>query len=130
MATYGAGFTLTAYGYDLRSIPLPGFVRFSTRTAFLRCCLSPCVSPRRMLVFGIWAQKLCDIYSSIGCAQSSSRPPLEPPFDFLLNFCSCQTARCFNKSKGVLITGPKLKALRNPQPGWGFSVHKKGQSVA
>lgn len=46
-----------------------------------------------------------DIYSSIGCALSSFRPPLGPPFDFLLNFCSCQTARCFNKSKGVLITG-------------------------
>ncbi|MEF6794420.1 hypothetical protein U9816_11960, partial [Escherichia coli] len=39
--------------------------------------------------------------------------------------CSCQTARCFNKSKGVLITGLKLKAFRNPQPSWGFSVHKK-----
>ncbi|MFY4654231.1 hypothetical protein PQ669_07170, partial [Escherichia coli] len=39
--------------------------------------------------------------------------------------CSCQTARCFNKSKGVLITGSKLKAFRNPQPSWGFSVHKK-----
>ncbi|MCV5455427.1 hypothetical protein OFP65_20265, partial [Escherichia coli] len=36
-----------------------------------------------------------------------------------------QTARCFNKSKGVLITGSKLKAFRNPQPSWGFSVHKK-----
>ncbi|MGN8325322.1 hypothetical protein ACFYKY_10280, partial [Escherichia coli] len=35
------------------------------------------------------------------------------------------TARCFNKSKGVLITGLKLKAFRNPQPSWGFSVHKK-----
>ncbi|MEJ1803798.1 hypothetical protein, partial [Escherichia coli] len=33
--------------------------------------------------------------------------------------------RCFNKSKGVLITGLKLKAFRNPQPSWGFSVHKK-----
>ncbi|WP_236423198.1 hypothetical protein, partial [Escherichia coli] len=32
---------------------------------------------------------------------------------------------CFNKSKGVLITGLKLKAFRNPQPSWGFSVHKK-----
>ncbi|WP_213160321.1 hypothetical protein, partial [Escherichia coli] len=39
--------------------------------------------------------------------------------------CSCQTARCFNKSKGVLITGSKLKAFRNPQPSWGFSVHKE-----
>ncbi|WP_243182554.1 hypothetical protein, partial [Escherichia coli] len=38
---------------------------------------------------------------------------------------SCQTARCFNKSKGVLITGSKLKAFRNPQPSWGFSVHNK-----
>ncbi|MCW4511827.1 hypothetical protein, partial [Escherichia coli] len=36
-----------------------------------------------------------------------------------------QTGRCFNKSKGVLITGSKLKAFRNPQPSWGFSVHKK-----
>ncbi|WP_261163336.1 hypothetical protein, partial [Serratia grimesii] len=32
---------------------------------------------------------------------------------------------CFNKSKGVFITGSKLKALLNPQPSWGFSVHKK-----
>ncbi|WP_261150880.1 hypothetical protein, partial [Serratia quinivorans] len=44
-------------------------------------------------------------------------------FDFLLNICSCQTANCFNKSKGVFITGSKLKALLNPQPSWGFSVH-------
>ncbi|EPI80367.1 hypothetical protein A676_03892 [Salmonella enterica subsp. enterica serovar Enteritidis str. 2010K-0262] len=44
-----------------------------------------------------------------------------------MNFCSCQTARCFNKSKGVLITGLKLKAFRNPQPSWGFSIdNKKG----
>ncbi|WP_222132685.1 hypothetical protein, partial [Salmonella enterica] len=35
------------------------------------------------------------------------------------------TARCFNKSKGVLITGLKLKAFRNPQPSWGFSIDKK-----
>ncbi|WP_206191390.1 hypothetical protein, partial [Salmonella enterica] len=33
--------------------------------------------------------------------------------------------RCFNKSKGVLITGLKLKAFRNPQPSWGFSIDKK-----
>ncbi|KAA3560976.1 penicillin-binding protein, partial [Escherichia coli] len=25
----------------------------------------------------------------------------------------------------VLITGLKLKAFRNPQPSWGFSVHNK-----
>ncbi|MHA3391178.1 hypothetical protein, partial [Yersinia pseudotuberculosis] len=31
----------------------------------------------------------------------------------------------FNKSKGVFITDPKLKALLNPQPSWGFSGHKK-----
>ncbi|MEH0867240.1 hypothetical protein, partial [Phytobacter diazotrophicus] len=44
-----------------------------------------------------------------------------------LNFCSCQTASCFNKSKGVLITGLKLKAFRNPQPSWGFSIdNEKG----
>ncbi|MDL1326551.1 hypothetical protein PST87_20755, partial [Yersinia pestis] len=36
----------------------------------------------------------------------------------------CQTANCFNKSKGVFITDPKLKALLNPQPSWGFSGHK------
>ncbi|MDL1271021.1 hypothetical protein PSU55_18980, partial [Yersinia pestis] len=36
-----------------------------------------------------------------------------------------QTANCFNKSKGVFITDPKLKALLNPQPSWGFSGHKK-----
>ncbi|WP_217703532.1 hypothetical protein, partial [Salmonella enterica] len=29
------------------------------------------------------------------------------------------------KSKGVLITGLKLKAFRNPQPSWGFSIDKK-----
>ncbi len=85
----------------------------------------PYASLHRTLVFGIWARKLCDIYSSIGCALSSFRPPLGPPFDFLLNFCSCQTARCFNKSKGVLITGLKLKAFRNPQPSWGFSIDKQ-----
>ncbi|OSE16889.1 hypothetical protein R520_01190 [Salmonella enterica subsp. enterica serovar Cerro] len=52
-----------------------------------------------------------------------------PPFDFLLNFCSCQTARCFNKSKGVLITDLKLKAFRNPQPSWGFSIDNKNGDV-
>ncbi|QFS75117.1 hypothetical protein GD372_05510 [Yersinia pestis] len=41
-----------------------------------------------------------------------------------MNICSCQTANCFNKSKGVFITDPKLKALLNPQPSWGFSGHK------
>ncbi|WP_395224673.1 hypothetical protein, partial [Salmonella sp. SKLX088796] len=47
------------------------------------------------------------------------------------NFCSCQTARCFNKSKGVLITDLKLKAFRNPQPSWGFSIDKKkGRNAA
>ncbi|WP_213077306.1 hypothetical protein, partial [Escherichia coli] len=35
-----------------------------------------------------------------------------------------------NKSKGVLITGSKLKAFRNPQPSWGFSVHKKNKIQA
>ncbi|WP_218493408.1 hypothetical protein, partial [Yersinia pestis] len=45
----------------------------------------------------------------------------------LLNICSCQTANCFNKSKGVFITDPKLKALLNPQPSWGFSGHKKAR---
>ncbi|PSF86719.1 hypothetical protein C6974_28075 [Escherichia coli] len=45
----------------------------------------------------------------------------------MFDTCSCQTARCFNKSKGVLITGLKLKAFRNPQPSWGFSVHKKAR---
>ncbi|WP_423826002.1 fimbrial protein, partial [Salmonella enterica] len=48
----------------------------------------------------------------------------------LLNFCSCQTARCFNKSKGVLITGLKLKAFRNPQPSWGFSIDNQPTAVA
>ena len=66
-----------------------------------------------------WRKKLCDIYSSIGCALSSFRSPLGPPFDFLFDTCSCQTARCFNKSKGVLITGSKLKAFLNPLLGWG-----------
>ncbi|PJT60617.1 penicillin-binding protein, partial [Salmonella enterica] len=27
--------------------------------------------------------------------------------------------------KGVLITGLKLKAFRNPQPSWGFSIDNK-----
>ena len=98
-------------------------------TAFLRCCLSPYVSTRRMFVFGIWAQKLYDIYSSIGCSLSSFRPPLGTPFDFLFNPCSCQTARCFNKSKGILITGPKLKAFRNPQPNWDFLCTKKREPL-
>uniref|UniRef100_UPI0019652BFA hypothetical protein n=1 Tax=Escherichia coli TaxID=562 RepID=UPI0019652BFA len=31
--------------------------------------------------------------------------------------------------KGVLITGSKLKAFRNPQPSWGFSVHNKNTGV-
>ncbi|WP_227738718.1 hypothetical protein, partial [Yersinia pestis] len=44
--------------------------------------------------------------------------------------CSCQTANCFNKSKGVFITDPKLKALLNPQPSWGFSGHNKKASQA
>ncbi|RWU34594.1 hypothetical protein EIB38_23600, partial [Salmonella enterica subsp. enterica serovar Typhimurium] len=30
--------------------------------------------------------------------------------------------------KGVLITGLKLKAFRNPQPSWGFSIDKKNRS--
>ncbi|EFN5245551.1 hypothetical protein FQI39_22550 [Escherichia coli] len=42
----------------------------------------------------------------------------------MFDTCSCQTARCFNKSKGVLITGSKLKAFRNPLLGWGGSVHR------
>ncbi|MCF2958025.1 hypothetical protein, partial [Yersinia pestis] len=42
----------------------------------------------------------------------------------------CQTANCFNKSKGVFITDPKLKALLNPQPSWGFSGHNKKASQA
>ncbi len=102
---------------------------FFTHTAFLRCCLSPYLSPRRMLVFGIWAQKLCDIYSSIGCALSSFRLPLGPSFDFLFNPCSCQTARCFNKSKRVLITGPKLKAFRPPSLAGGFLCTKKREPL-
>ncbi|KNB30052.1 hypothetical protein ACH55_11430, partial [Salmonella enterica subsp. enterica serovar Typhimurium] len=35
---------------------------------------------------------------------------------------------CFNKSKGVLITDLKLKAFRNPQPSWGFSIDKKART--
>ncbi|WP_048666796.1 hypothetical protein, partial [Salmonella enterica] len=35
----------------------------------------------------------------------------------------------FNKSKGVLITGLKLKAFRNPQPSWGFSIDKKNLRI-
>ncbi|MDL1162986.1 hypothetical protein P0100_18275, partial [Yersinia pestis] len=40
-----------------------------------------------------------------------------------------QTANCFNKSKGVFITDPKLKALLNPQPSWGFSGHNKPDAI-
>lgn len=123
MRSFWAG-SPQAYGYDLHSIQLPESVRFSTHTAFSKYCLLLYASLCRTPVFGILAQKLCDIYSSIGCALSSFRSPLGPPFDFLFDTCSCQTARCFNKSKGVLITGSKLKAFRNPQPGWG-AVHKK-----
>src|SRR5699024_4111 len=112
------------------SIQLQESVRFSTHTAFSKYCLLLYASLCRTLVFGILAQKLCDIYSSIGCALSSFRSPLGPPFDFLFDTCSCQTARCFNKSKGVLITGSKLKAFRNPQPSWGFSVHKKSGTIS
>ncbi|WP_227738537.1 hypothetical protein, partial [Yersinia pestis] len=36
---------------------------------------------------------------------------------------------CFNKSKGVFITDPKLKALLNPQPSWGFSGHNNSRSA-
>ncbi|WP_207974347.1 hypothetical protein, partial [Yersinia pseudotuberculosis] len=32
--------------------------------------------------------------------------------------------------KGVFITDPKLKALLNPQPSWGFSGHKKDRASA
>ena len=124
MRSFWAG-SPQAYGYDLHSTQLQESVRFSTHTAFSKYCLLLYASLCRTLVFGILAQKLCDIYSSIGCALSSFRSPLGPPFDFLFDTCSCQTARCFNKSKGVLITGSKLKAFRNPQPSWGFSVHKK-----
>ncbi|KGA54633.1 hypothetical protein DJ56_2694 [Yersinia pestis] len=92
---------------------------------YLKYCQSLCVFPCRTPAFGTSAQKLYDIYSSIGCALSSFHPSLGPPFDFLLNICSCQTANCFNKSKGVFITDPKLKALLNPQPSWGFSGHNK-----
>lgn len=116
---------IVAYGYDLHSIQLPESVHFSTHTAFSKYSLLLYASLCRTPVFGILAQILCDIYSSIGCALSSFRSPLGPPFDFLFDTCSCQTARCFNKSKGVLITGSKLKAFRNPQPSWGFSMHKK-----
>ncbi|KNX88167.1 hypothetical protein ACX52_2107 [Yersinia pestis] len=98
---------------------------FPFRTVFLKYCQSLCVFPCRTPAFGTSAQKLYDIYSSIGCALSSFHPSLGPPFDFLLNICSCQTANCFNKSKGVFITDPKLKALLNPQPSWGFSGHSK-----
>ncbi len=51
--------------------------------------------------------------------------PLGPPFDFLFDTCSCQTARCFNKSKGVLITGSKLKAFRNPLLDWGVCASSR-----
>ena len=36
------------------------------------------VADSKTPVFGILAQKLCDIYSSIGCALSSFRSPLPP----------------------------------------------------
>lgn len=69
---------------------------------FLKMLHRLCVSPHIMPVFGTSEQKLCDIYSSIRNAISSFRSPLGPPFDFLFNFCSCQTARCLTNQKGFL----------------------------
>ncbi len=80
----------------------------------------------RKIFYRVLGKKFCGLFIYPGQV-SSFRSPLGPPFDFLFDTCSCQTARCFNKSKGVLITGLKLKAFRNPQPSWGFSVHKKAR---
>ena len=103
---------------------------FPLHTAFSKYSLLLYASLCRTPVFGILAQILCDIYSSIGCALSSFRSPLGPPFDFLFDTCSCQTARCFNKSKGVLITGSKLKAFRNPSLAGGFLCTKTASKPA
>ncbi len=72
-----------ACGYDsAQHFLLPEFlvVRFLHSHNFLNM---PPTALRfhRTLVFGIWARKLCDIYSSIGCALSF-RPSLDP-----LDFC-------------------------------------------
>lgn len=113
-----------------KSLAITESIGISTATLIEGSVAAKIVTDRPKGLFTSSAQKLCDIYSSIGCALSSFRPRLGPPFDFLFDTCSCQTARCFNKSKGVLINSPKLKAFRNPQPSWGFSMQKKPARVS
>ncbi len=74
---------------------------FSIHTIFLICCLllTTLLSIERLSsVFGRENYVIFTVPS--GVSLSSFRPHWDPLFDFLLNFCSCQTARCFNKSKG------------------------------
>ncbi|MEA1212349.1 hypothetical protein, partial [Salmonella enterica] len=47
-------------------------------------------------------------------------PVIKTPFDLLKHLAVWQLQKFNKKSKGVLITGLKLKAFRNPQLGWGF----------
>lgn len=63
-------------------------------------------------------------YRSIGYALSFFHSALETLIDFLFSLCSRRTARGFNKSTWVLITGSKLKAFRNLQSRWRFARDK------
>lgn len=54
---------------------------------------------------------------------------IEVSFTLLLSACRYQTARCFNKSKRVLITGSKLKTWLNPSLVEGFLRTKKGRNA-
>ncbi|MGQ7154159.1 hypothetical protein ACUODF_29745, partial [Escherichia coli] len=54
----------------------------------------------------------------------SFEPVIKTSFDLLKHLAVWQQQVSNKKSKEVLITGSKLKAFRNPQPGWG-AVHKK-----
>ncbi len=65
-----------------------------------------------------WRKKLCDIYSSIGCALSSFRSPLGPPFDFLFDTCSCQTA-----PDTVFLFRDKERSSTIPDPAYDFPGH-------
>lgn len=57
-------FRMRSFGRDLHSIQLPESVHSSTHTASSKYSLLLYASLCRTPVFGILAQKLCDIYSS------------------------------------------------------------------
>lgn len=71
---------------------------------------------------------MCYLLFHIVCAEFFSSA-IGTSFAFLLSVCRCQTARCFNKSNGVLITGTKLKTLLNPSLVEGFLHTKKGRNA-